>query len=381
MSSINSESNQQLLQATHSLGKSSEQTTLTVQKIKAINETLVEITHRQYDVVNAVYADGKLINSKMHQSVSLVDESLVELNKTIDNIDKEVTRIEGSMKLFDRIEEGTESLYKVARYTKMLALNTAVLGGATGNANNGVNIVAQEMQELVKACEAASGHIDTVVSQTRDCLLEIISDNKLQIQSGKENTAKVELALQNLVNLFQNPDTAKVGADEIENQEASIDKIIESVGDLEKLAQNLMGIAEETKSETQVLNNEVEVSNQALSDVIGIVTNTPITNVKPKHVVNELQNFRIIDVRRVDEFNDNLGHINSAKLLPIVDTSFKNKLSRLNPSKTYLFVCRSGGRSSRAARIAQSLGFSQIFNLEGGMLAWDKLGLPVTRDT
>jgi len=63
------------------------------------------------------------------------------------------------------------------------------------------------------------------------------------------------------------------------------------------------------------------------------------------------------------------------------ETSFKQKLISLNKDAQYLFVCRSGGRSSKAARIAQTIGFPHIFNLDGGMLAWDKCQLPVARET
>ena len=314
MPNTTSESSKQLLIATQSLGKSSEETTLTVQKIKAINESLVDITHKQYDVVNAVFADGKLINSKMTNSVALVNDSIAVLNGTMNTIETGFTRIEESMHLFDKIQESTQELYKVARYTKMLALNTAVLGGAVGGTNSGITIVAQEMQELVKACEAASSHIDEVVCHTRDDLVDIIKENKSQIESGKANTCTVDETLQNLIRLFRGTDSAAS-----ENQEASVQTIIEAVGDLEKLAHNVMSIAEETKSETQMLNNEVEVSNQAVSDLVGIVTNSPIINVEPKLALEQLQDYRIIDVRRVDEFNDQLGHINSAKLLPIVE--------------------------------------------------------------
>jgi rhodanese-related sulfurtransferase len=42
-------------------------------------------------------------------------------------------------------------------------------------------------------------------------------------------------------------------------------------------------------------------------------------------------------------------------------------------------VCRSGVRSTTAAAILTSLGFEDVSNLKGGMLAWHDLGLPVQR--
>jgi len=368
------EKTKQLLATTQKLGRSSEETTQTVQKIKAINELLVDITQKQYDVVNRVFADGEHIKSMLTKSVSKTDDSLAILNETVRTIESGFNRIEESIHLFDKIKESTQSLYKVARHTKMLALNTAVLGGSLGGEGSGINIVAKEMQGLVQTCEEASKHIDEVVSAARDNVQEIVEINRDHMRAGIESTASVEQSLKTLIKIF------KGSEDDAQNQEASVEAIIAAVGSIEKLAQQARQIADDTKSQTEVLNNEVEVSNQAVSDLVGVVTDTPITNVSPNEASDQLASFRVIDVRRLDEFNDHLGHIAGAKLCTINDKSFKKKLASLNKKMQYLFVCRSGGRSSRAARTAQSLGFGHIYNLDGGMLAWDKCRLSVERD-
>jgi len=106
----------QLLSSTQKLGKSSEETTRTVQKIKAINESLVEITQQQYDVVNRVYADGEQIKTMLSKSVQQADNSLSILNETVTTIESGFNRIEDSIHLFDKIKESTQSLFKVARH-------------------------------------------------------------------------------------------------------------------------------------------------------------------------------------------------------------------------------------------------------------------------
>ncbi len=365
----------ELLNSTQKLGKSSEETTRTVQKIKAINASLVEITQKQYDIVNRVSSDGEHIKTKLSESVNTADNSLTSLNKTVRNMESEFNRIEESIHLFDNIRESTQSLNSVARYTKMLALNTSVLGGSLGSDGSGINLVAKEMQDLVQICEDASKHIDEVVCSARDNVQSIIKINRKQMQTSLENTSAVEQALKMLISLVKGSEK-----NDLEQHETTVDGIITDVGEIEFLAQKVSRIAEDTQSETDVLYNEVEVSNQAVSDLIGVVTDTPITNLSPNQAIDQAVCLRIIDVRRPDEFNDHLGHIENAKLCTINETSFKSKLSSLNKSLNYLFVCRSGGRSSRASRIAQSLGFSHIYNLDGGMLAWNECELPVVRD-
>ena len=372
MSDSEKNKTQQLLKTTQKLGKSSEETTRTVQKIKTINTSLVDITHKQYDIVNHISDEGEQIKTLLSQSVNQADESLSVLNNTVHNMEIEFNRMEESIQLFDKIKESTSILKNVARHTKMLALNTSVLGGSLGKDGNGIGIVAQEMQGLVKTCEEASKHIENVVSSARKNIEDIIKINQQHINESLNNTQTVEQALKKLISLV-------TGSNETEpkTNTPSVEAILSSVSSIEQLAQQVSQIAKNTQAETEVLNNEVEVSNQAVSDLVGIVTNTPITNLTPQQAYQQLSAFRIIDVRRDDEFNDQLGHITNARLCTINETTFKTKLQTLNRDNQYLFVCRSGGRSSRAARVAQTLGFPHIFNLEGGMLAWDKCQLPV----
>jgi hydroxyacylglutathione hydrolase len=84
---------------------------------------------------------------------------------------------------------------------------------------------------------------------------------------------------------------------------------------------------------------------------------------------------KIIDVRRPDEFTGELGHIEGAELSTL-EGSFGSDINTWPRDKTYVFVCRSGARSGRATSYAQSLGFKDVYNMEGGMIAWNDKKLP-----
>ena len=77
----------------------------------------------------------------------------------------------------------------------------------------------------------------------------------------------------------------------------------------------------------------------------------------------------ILDVRNQDEFDE--GYIPNAILLPL------GNLAELAPSvltdKTLpiLVYCRSGSRSLTAARILVDMGYEAVYNMAGGILAWD----------
>jgi rhodanese-related sulfurtransferase len=102
-----------------------------------------------------------------------------------------------------------------------------------------------------------------------------------------------------------------------------------------------------------------------------------IPTVTPKCVHN-LKDVTLIDVRMQDEYVGELGHIEGARLTtlgPELET-FLNSANKILP---IIFICRSGARSGRATATALSLGFENVYNMEGGMLAWNSLSLPISK--
>ncbi len=83
----------------------------------------------------------------------------------------------------------------------------------------------------------------------------------------------------------------------------------------------------------------------------------------------------IIDVRTPEEFAE--GHIKGAHLVDIASPDFKKNLAALDPAKTYLVHCASGGRSTRSLSILKQLGFQSILHLDGGFNSWKAAGLPL----
>ncbi len=76
----------------------------------------------------------------------------------------------------------------------------------------------------------------------------------------------------------------------------------------------------------------------------------------------------LLDVRTPQEVAE--GKIPNAIHLDIYSPSFTQEMMDLDPSKTYYVYCRSGGRSVSACMKMSAHGFSKLYNLEGGMMAW-----------
>jgi rhodanese-related sulfurtransferase len=87
---------------------------------------------------------------------------------------------------------------------------------------------------------------------------------------------------------------------------------------------------------------------------------------------------RLIDVRRPEEFNAELGHIEGSELVTLGPDLVKF-LNTEDKNQEIVFICRSGGRSGSATYESARLGFTQTMNMTGGMIAWNNLKLPIVK--
>ena len=97
--------------------------------------------------------------------------------------------------------------------------------------------------------------------------------------------------------------------------------------------------------------------------------------IEPESLLERLPEVQVVDVREASEFDDVLGHIAQATLLPLA--TLAQRCAELDSSRPVVTVCRSGARSAQACVLLGRAGFAQVANLKGGMLRWRAQGLPV----
>jgi glyoxylase-like metal-dependent hydrolase (beta-lactamase superfamily II)/rhodanese-related sulfurtransferase len=83
----------------------------------------------------------------------------------------------------------------------------------------------------------------------------------------------------------------------------------------------------------------------------------------------------LLDVREAGEFCGSLGHVPGSELIPL--DALDVRARTLPRDRAVVTICRSGGRSGKAALLLSSLGFARVASLRGGMLAWIDRKLPV----
>jgi thioredoxin len=85
------------------------------------------------------------------------------------------------------------------------------------------------------------------------------------------------------------------------------------------------------------------------------------------------QEYNLIDVRTAGEFSQK--RLANAANMDYYDERFFEHAALLDKSKPTFVYCLVGGRSKEAIKILQSSGFTEIYDLKGGIMAWEKEGM------
>ena len=81
------------------------------------------------------------------------------------------------------------------------------------------------------------------------------------------------------------------------------------------------------------------------------------------------EGYTLVDVRTEEEFAR--GALPGAKNISVTSLAFGVDILQLDKDQPVMIYCQKGGRSARAAVIMKTLGFSKIYELEGGYSSWE----------
>jgi rhodanese-related sulfurtransferase len=89
------------------------------------------------------------------------------------------------------------------------------------------------------------------------------------------------------------------------------------------------------------------------------------------------QDALVLDVREPAEFEK--GHVIGARNVPLLQLEGRAGELEKHKAKPVIVVCASGSRSRSALGSLRRLGFQQVFELAGGVAAWQQAGLPLEK--
>lgn len=96
-----------------------------------------------------------------------------------------------------------------------------------------------------------------------------------------------------------------------------------------------------------------------------------ITTISVEELQKQLEKGEVtlLDVREIDEYE--AGHIDQAINVPL-STLDAETLAYGKDEPVYI-ICRSGNRSAKAAELLVKAGYTDVYNVDGGMIAWEQL--------
>ncbi len=105
-----------------------------------------------------------------------------------------------------------------------------------------------------------------------------------------------------------------------------------------------------------------------------LLFNFGCSQIKEKHITevsrSELENVILVDVRTPKEFN--AGHLENSLNIDWLGDSFIEEFEKIKKEKSIYLYCRSGRRSAYATKYLDSLGYTSVYNLTGGYIAWEE---------
>ena len=96
--------------------------------------------------------------------------------------------------------------------------------------------------------------------------------------------------------------------------------------------------------------------------------------VEPQEMIDVLtsKDVHLVDVRTPREFNQ--GFIENAVNIDFTSPNFQAELEKLDSTKPIVVYCRSGRRSGICTNTLVKIGFTEIYDLKGGIINWQKKG-------
>jgi methyl-accepting chemotaxis protein len=357
-----------ILDLSHKLSSSGNRSTSSIISLNQSLKNLSIVIEKQKAETHQAFDQAKAVQSSIDHSIGKNKMAISNLDKMVNNIKRsfeEIKELSGLMKI---MEQTTMQVSDMSNKIKMLSLNARIEASrAQGEVGASFTVIATEMQELAEMSLETVDNIEKTIQSSTNQFQSIIDANTVQLADTNKLADQTKNILDEIVSSLDSSEASN---------SPSVRKIIKFINDTQIKVDEIHSLSQKVELSRGELSNEVDNTNQFISDLLGVAEGVSIQNISPLEAIKNIASMQVIDVRRDDEIKK--GAIENYKSI-LLDEDFESKLKNLDKEKFYLFVCRSGGRSSRAARIAQGQKFSNIFNLSGGMQAWIDQGLPLIK--
>jgi rhodanese-related sulfurtransferase len=102
-----------------------------------------------------------------------------------------------------------------------------------------------------------------------------------------------------------------------------------------------------------------------------------ISLISPEDLNKVNKDIILIDVRTPGEYAS--GHVENSVNIDFRASNFKELIGELDKNQDVYVYCKVGGRSGSAARMMEDIGFKKVYDLKGGIIAWEKDGFKTVK--
>lgn len=118
-------------------------------------------------------------------------------------------------------------------------------------------------------------------------------------------------------------------------------------------------------------------SNGAGQDTVRENSVIKLSAEKFKYALDSIKDVQLVDVRTLEEFSG--SHLQNALHNDIYEAEFSSRNQNLDKDKPVFVYCKGGARSAQAAEQLKKAGFRKVYDLEGGIMAWNTRNFPVEK--
>ncbi len=250
--------------------------------------------------VSVLCSDGNSAIEELRESLALLnslEQRLAEVENRMAQVQKECLAIDD-----------------IAAQSHLLAVNATIEAAHLGDDGASFRVVANSIREMAQSSRSAA-----------EVIHRIISEGTNDINSVRTVAKDVSIA-----NAVSGQKCLAVFAE----ISSGVEHIQRSMNDSMVIARKH---EKDTREMSSGLRQHAEDNSRTSCEIIGLITGNSIIDVSPAECHSAMHRYNIIDVRRTNEFNDELGHIANAQLLTI-DDAFALNLARLNKDQAYLFT-------------------------------------------
>lgn len=245
---------------TFAVSNQADQTTHIQQRLEVTNE-LANSAKNTTEQLKDVIVDGKMHADELQKQSDLVDQNIVRISETVEQLVNNVQKVSGI----------TESILKISSQTNLLALNASIEAARAGEAGRGFSVVAEQIRKLAEETKVSTEQITDIINQ----LTAVTNETQVGIRKSVEaiNTQREKVFEVNASftevekGMFELQDGVESMSMEVESVLNANCEIVESIS-------TLSAATEEVSASTQTCKGVVNDTLESLGAFAGDMENT-----------------------------------------------------------------------------------------------------------